>query len=379
MRYVPGKVAPGRRNQRDARGGVTLVLVAISVTVLFMFGGFGMDFARMYAYKAQLKTLTDAASLAAATEKRLAGTEADATARAVALKSGNKVNGSAIAQLADSNISYGTWDFTTKVFTATGNYTTANAVRARARYTADWTLARVFGAQTRTLVSESVAALGSLGTSQCLKPWAVPYSNMLVTLGRAATDTGYRMTNADVNTLRTNQTPIKFKISSGNTSGGDGTVGGTVISGNYYAVKFGPVQYANGTSGTPNNGGNAYRDNVASLTCASTGTAGVDDWLDLENGNMVGPTNQGLADLCGQNGNGNGLFSCNKTIVVPIWSTRSSPSANAWVRILYIGTFQLTGKNASDEILGYLTALSTSPGTGFVPRPGPVSAAALVQ
>jgi hypothetical protein len=390
MRYVPGKVATGRRNQRDARGGVTLVLVAISVTVLFMFGGFGMDFARMYAFKAQLKTLTDAAAIAAATEIKLFGTEANATARAVALKDGNRVNGSVIAVLGDTNITYGTWNFATDSFTSPVSYSAANAVRVRARYTASWTLAKVFGSQTRTLVSESVAAIGSLGTSQCMKPWAVPYSNMLATLNRAdggSRDSSYRLTNADVNRLRTRRDTITFKIGSGGngngnggTNGGTGSFGSTVIPGNYYAVKLGPVRYANGTTPTvpPEPGASAYSDAIGSNTCQNTGTASVGDWLDLQNGNMVGPTNSGLNSLCGNNN----TSSCNKTIVVPIWNTQTAQNGSAWVQILYIGTFQLTGttgNGANTSIVGYLTALSTSPGSGFIPRPGPIGAVALVQ
>lgn len=378
MHLWPRRVIRPVEGKRGQRRGATMVLVAVTATVLFMFGGFGIDFGRMYTFVAQLKTLTDAAAHAAAIELRNAGNQADATSRALALKQNNRVDGQSLALMEDTNITPGNWNYATRTFVP-GPWATASAVRARARYQANWTLARVFGVTNRLLMQESVAALGSVSSSSCLKPWAVPYSNLLVTLGRQPTDTAYRLSAADVNTLRNNQTPIKFKISSGNTDNGGGTVGGTIISGNYYAVKYGPVQFADGRAGNPVSGGNVYRNNIADPGCSATGSASVGDWLDMENGNMIGPTGQGMRGFCGVNGNGNNGFSCSEEIVMPIWSQRTTGNGSAWVRILYIASFRLTGYDRDDNVLGYLTALSAGTNGGFQPVPGPVSAAALVQ
>lgn len=376
MKNLPEQDTLKARKLRGQRKGGTMVLVAVTVSVLFMFGGFGMDFGRMYSFVAQLKTLTDAAAHAGALELRNAGTEANAKSRALSLKQNNRVDGTQVAQMDDSNITPGTWDYGTKTFTP-GPWSTASAVRARARYNANWTLARVFGVSNRLLTQESIAALGSVGSSSCLKPWAVPYSNLLQTLGRSPTDTAYRLTAADVNTLKTNQMPIKFKISSGNSDAGGAEVGGTIIPGNYYAVKFGPVRFANGDAGSPNSGADAYRNNIADLGCTNTGSASVGDWLDMENGNMAGPTRQATSDFCGVNGNPK-QFSCDKDIVMPIWSERTTGSGNAWVKILYIGSFRLTGVDKDENVLGYLTALNAATIGGIRPTPGPVLGAALV-
>lgn len=368
-------IARRRATKRERRGG-TIVLVAVVMTVLIMFGGWGIDFARMYAFQAQLKVLTDAAAHAAAIEIQRNGTEANAKTRALALKTYNQVEGTHTATMDDTNITPGTWNASTRTFTATA-WASATAVRARARYTANWSLARIFGVSQRTLMQQSVAALGAIGSSSCLKPWAVPYSNMLQTLGRSPTDTAYRLTSTDVANLRANQTPIAFKISSGNSDNGGATVGGTLISGNYYAVKYGPVQFANGTSGTPASGGNNYRDNIADTGCNSTGAAAVGDWLDMENGNMVGPTGDGMRTFCGISGNPK-KFNCSKSVVMPIWNQQSTGSGNAWVKILYIGAFQLTEYD-DGVVTGYLTALNGAGSGGFTPSPGPVSKAAIVD
>lgn len=366
-------VAPGQRK------GATMVLIAVVMAVLMMFSGIGIDFGRMYSYVAQLKTLTDAAAHAAAIELRNGGTEPDAQARALALKPQNRVDGLNIAAMDAVDIEPGTWDYSSRSFVTTV-WASATAVRATARYNATWSLARIFGVSNRLLTQQSIAALGSIGSSSCMKPWAVPYTNMLQTLGRSPTDTTYDLTPADVEYLSANQVPIKFKISSSSDSQGGATVGSTVISGNYYAVKFGPVQYADGRSGNPDNGANAYRDAIEDTGCDARRSASIGDYLDMENGNMQGPTGRALYDFCGY-GNGNppkAGFTCNRDIQIPIWNGSTSTSGNAWVRIQYIGTFRLTGFNSADEVMGYLTSLDGSGGGGFRPAPGPVKAVALV-
>ena len=75
------------------RKGATLVLVAVSISVLVAFAGLGMDAARMYAFVAQLKTAADAAALSAVNSKKNGQTVADAKTRALALRVNNRVNG----------------------------------------------------------------------------------------------------------------------------------------------------------------------------------------------------------------------------------------------------------------------------------------------
>ena len=62
--------------------------------------------------------------------------------------------------------------------------------------------------------------------------------------------------------------------------------------GQYQAVDLPPVN-----RGTPITGGDQYRDNIATCNAAEVWPG---DWLQLEPGNMVGPTNQGMRDLIAQ-------------------------------------------------------------------------------
>ncbi|MES3032401.1 MAG: TadG family pilus assembly protein [Gemmatimonadota bacterium] len=328
----------------------------------------------MYSYVAQLKTLTDAAAHAAAIELRNGGTEANAQTRALALKSQNRVDGLNIATMENADIEPGNWDFTARTFVVS-TWANATAVRATARYNANWSLARIFGVNTRLLTQQSIAALGSIGSSTCLKPWAIPYTNMIATLNNidaGTRTTANNLTQADVELLSNNNVPITFKITS---TGETGTVAGTIISGNFYAVRYGPVELANGTIPTtgPSSGANPYRDAIEDLNCSEAGSAAVGDWLEVEQGNMIGPTKQGIETFCGQSGK---TFTCDKSIVLPIWNTERSMSGTD-VQIKYMGQFRLIGFD-DGVISGYLQSLDGAGGTGFNPAPGPVKAVALV-
>jgi hypothetical protein len=357
-----------------------MILVAVGITMLFGIAAMAIDFSRMYTFIAQLRFLTDATALSVTSDLKRGGvTQSTATDRALALRTSNRVNGTVLSDsgMGSADIEPGVWNIASQSFTGT-TWSAATAVRTTARYDAPWSLSRVFGTTAaRRLTQVTVASLGSVNTSSCLKPWGVPYSNILVTLGRSATDTAYRLTAADVATLRDNQTSIAFKVSSSTSNAGGAVIGSNTINGNYYAVRYPPVQYANGTAGNPASGANNYRDGVADLSCSSaSGTASVGDWLDLESGNMVGPTKQGMSTLCGQSG---ANFSCSQDIVVPIWNARSSASASAWVQVLYLGAFRLTAYQ-NGSVIGYLKTLSASPGSGGgTPTPGLILTGMLVK
>jgi hypothetical protein len=360
------------------RRGGTLVLVAVLLTVLVGCAALAVDLARAYGVRTQLRTVADAAALSAATDLARTAPQGDAVARALQLRSGNRVGGTVLgdAGMGAGDVVPGTWDFTTGAFAPTA-WAAATAVRATARHQLPWSFARIFGTEGRALSATAIAALGSPQWRRCLTPWAVPYSNLLVTLGRPATDTSYRLTAADVALLRNGQLPIAFKVSSSNQNEGGAVVGGSVINGNYFAVRLPPVQYADGSAGNPQSGANAYRDALGTVSCTGSGrTAGVGDWLDLQNGNMTGPTRQGVQALCGASGSS---FNCNVPVTLPVWNARNGSSASAWVQVLYIGAFVVT-RFHNGTVTGYLTALTADRDAGgFVPRPGPLMRGALVQ
>lgn len=360
------------RGTRERRGA-TLLLVALAVTLLVAMAGFAIDFARISAAAAQLKTLTDAAAMSAATDlKRNERLESVADARALALRGVNPVDGRILndGNMGPADVEPGRWDFITRTFVPS-SWSAANAVRATARMTASYLFVRLLGPESQALQRRSVAAIAAPLRSGCLKPWAVPYSTLLLTLGRTAADTDYRLIAEDVVFLRDNRVPVVFRVQA------SGTVKGASASGQYHAVKYPPVQYADGRTGSPMGGANAYRAAIADTTCTQTGRAAIGDWLDVEQGSMSGPTQQGVELLCGVTG---ASIPCDAAIVVPIWSTTATKGgSNVWLQILYLGAFRLT-RFENGEVTGYLTALAAPrPDGGFTPFAGPLAIAALVE
>jgi hypothetical protein len=232
-----------------------------------------------------------------------------------------------------------------------------------------------------------------------MKPWAVPYENILWTLGKTAPyDLNYALTPADVATLRDNQTIITFKTSPNDPStGGPGqavTGSGVLIPGNYYAVQFPQAHAADGTAypnGKPDPGAAAYQSWISGPCMPYTINVG--DWLQTETGNMNGPTDQGTSDLCdpgkGKGGGGGGgggaggstekFTTCkaNNLITMPIYGQAEDKGGGTLeVQVKYIGAFYLTAYGNKGSVRGYLTAISSG-GGGFVNAPGPVSKAAL--
>jgi len=138
-------------------------------------------------------------------------------------------------------------------------------------------------------------------------------------------------------------------------------------------VQYGPIRDVNGNlySPGPKSGGNTYRERIAG-TCDSFGVK-PGDWLYVENGNMVGPTGQGAADLCGLKGNPKN-FMCTKEIEVPIWNKHNGHKE---VQVKYVGKFIIT-EIRDGAVVGYLTSKESTSG-GFSGTPGPIQAVALVH
>ncbi len=374
MSDKPGRTTIRAANEvrtRDAlttkpRRGATIVLIAIVMTILIMFGGFGIDFARMYSYQAQLKVLTDASALSAMIEKGRNGTLADAQARAVALKDSNRVNGPNVATFGDTNVVPGVWNFTNKTFTA-GAWNTANAVRTRARYTASWTLARIFGVTTRTLTQETIAAVGSQASNSCLKPFAIPYGALLPRVGQPSTNITYNLTAADIASLGTG-TAITWAMQD--------DLAATSPPGSFAMAGFDPT-YSTMTK-------NAYLDSIIPPGCLSDQVK-IGDSIPAITGVSQGLVLPPLHELClgWQNANDQ-KWNCDPqvTFQVPVYDQVYSSGSNGKYRVKYIAGFKMTAVDMSgnkNNISGFLTISPPQSGGSFSPYPGMVPMAVIVQ
>lgn len=119
-----------------SRRGAWLPLVIVSFTVLIGFVAFAVDLGYISMVKNELRAACDAASLAGASG--LPVSPAEARRRAIEIGEQNIVNGKPI-EIRDSDIELGTWNASTKQFSALAGSSeaTATAVRITARLSAD--------------------------------------------------------------------------------------------------------------------------------------------------------------------------------------------------------------------------------------------------
>lgn len=360
------------RYSQKIRRGATLVFVAILMTVVMMFAGFGIDFSRMYAYKAQLKVLADAAALSGVTDLKNGVAEGTAKSRAVTFKASNLVNNQTAA-LDAADVVPVQYNYSTRAWVAS-TWANANGVQATPRYTADWTVGRIFGVTNRTLRETSVAAIGgSVIQSGCLAPFAIPYAELLPVIGRARTDTLYSLQMSDIDRLAglLGGSPqlVTLNMASGGTKP-------------YSPGWFGLIDFFPQSNGQPlQKLGNALVDAVDGCRNGNLGSVG--DSLHVTvgarglNGN---PNNlrQKWQALCGSPS----YQSCTRTIQIPVvnrWNGRRGN--NAYWTINYIASFQLTRMQiggSSMSIIGYFNTDPVGGGTAFSPLPGPVQGASLV-
>lgn len=376
-----------------ARRGSILILVAILTGVLLGVAAFAVDFGRMYLDRAQVHVSADAAALAGADRLvHLAPTRAVDSAVAYGVL--NLVENRA-PTVSSADIVPGRWDFDTRTFTTTGSWTSTNtnAVRATSRFTAEYLFGRVFGFSSRLRSATSIAAVGSVSGSSCVRPLAVPYQLLLDARYGAGVKNAltYVLTEDDVSWFSAHHVPILLKSGNSNNN---------IISGNFYGARMPPVVYADGTAGNPWSGASNFEQALGS-DCASLAQQianahgrpyiSVGDWLQPENGNMVTSAGDGLASLCSANGGtvpanakGNKSFTCvNPTEVrIAMWSEYGSPPGGQGCggkcfKVMGIGVFYVTGFEKGNGAYGYFSSIVAS--GPFSPHPGLLRKTALVQ
>jgi Flp pilus assembly protein TadG len=286
--------------QLRARRGAIAILTVLLFLALLGIGAIVVDFSRMQVMRNQLQTAADAAALAGAIQL-VRTPKTDYLAQAQTIGQANPLFDQQVT-VPDTAVELGTWDPASRVFTGNGNNpTTANAVRVTLRHDASYLMANHLGWPVKPVAAQAVAWAGpTVGKTDCMKPWALWYGLLM---GRINTYLGLEnndanlsrpMTPEDLDALRAMSEDARtFNIFLGTLNDKSQVLN----SGNFYAVDLPPVQYADGTPGTPLTGGSAYTDAIAGVdnngnpVCYSVG---VGDILQTEPGAMIGPTKQGM-------------------------------------------------------------------------------------
>jgi hypothetical protein len=343
------------------------VLVAVVITLLVSMAGLAIDASRMYAFKSQLKVLTDAAALAGALELKRGSGAPVVQAQAVALRNVNRVEGFHVADLEEADVVPGEWSMQTGSFTPKA-WSEASAIQVTARYAAEWSLARIFGRSSTVIVERSVASLGR-ASAGCVKPFILPYRALLTAAGLpTSTSLSYVLTKDDLNSIvdpTTSSTPLQFPFTQSptNTQSSDPNIGGN----------FQWIEHANNAAVNQNQ----YLANFLQ-GCM---TVSVGQVLYGITGDMSSTqVRSGIASMCplpgGRNPRPGETWSCHGgpvDINIPIGNfiESSGSGANAEYTLQYIGGFRMTGVGV-DVIQGWLIDLRPVVGDGFMPGPGPV-------
>jgi hypothetical protein len=337
------------------------------IVVLVGMLGLVVDFSRFYAYRTEMQTTADAAALAGALEvARQSPTTAPDTALNYVAR--DSVDGGTATVPRDS-IQPVIWDFSNGSYAVAGGWTSAgvNAVRVSVTHAAAYTFGAVWQAGNSTLHTTAIAAVGFVGATNCLKPWAVSYQTLLNALYPPAGSkpVSYNLTTADIQTLTSEGPSNQLPLLLGNTN--------PVTPGNIAAVQV----------DSPWSGNASYKADIAGA--CSQKAIGPGSWLPTDPGEGSGQTKASLKAFCDANGGtsgGTGNFTCTgqPRVKMAVWDINNGQSGNNLsFRVKYIAVFAIMGftNSGGEQIKGYFSEMaSTGSITG---TPSPIKSGLLVQ
>lgn len=303
-----------RASQRAGQEGYVVVVVALVLVALIGFAALAVDAGVFYSTRTTAQRIADASAVAGAftfvinpLDAQPAG--ADAAARALALE--QDIRGTAIQ---DSEIGV-----------------SVDTVDRRVTVTIDRTETSIFGSVLGIMdadigVTATAEASQSAGGSSCVKPWIIP-NTVLLPPGSSVCDVCPASPTYDP------ALEAQLLVDDGMvTAFAQSRIGtqmvvrptrpaNALVPGQFYSI-----QVSDGT------GGDVYRESIA--TCAPNGVY-CGECYDVEPGNMVGPTHQGVDDLIGDPPDTFNATNfcydpgCRDTsralVVAPIWDICNSP------------------------------------------------------
>jgi Flp pilus assembly protein TadG len=298
------------------RRGAIVVMTGLMFFALLVCGAVAIDFGRLWTERWELQSAADAGALAGALQLMPPRDSLYFLDSARAYVLCNRAMGDTIT--VDSVIK-GHWDGPTRTWTPFPAGTPTNAVRVVVSQRSSNLFMAGFGVTPPRMSARAVgwAAAPIATTPACMKPWAVPYEELMYRIniyrGINPPNSVANMTRpfdqvADLAALQT-MTPAQrqFNLKIGSTT----PVGvyDPLTTGNYQAVKLGKYwDYATQSVANPgpmSGGANTYQSHISGATCFGLA---VGDSVESEQGNMVGPT---VAGMC-VNGNVAPMQLCNQ-------------------------------------------------------------------
>ncbi len=265
-----------------SRRGVSLAFVAILMVVLLGMAALAVDVGMLDNAKAQAQNAADSGALAGAGSLIMTpndSTTATAVAETFAEQHVIVKDSVVIVPIEDIQVDLA------------NSRVTVTARRILARNNAVPTFfARVLGFDLVDVEATAVAEVGPAGSAACLKPWAIPdaYDDLVAPPDEFTNPGDYYESGVTSygTTYRGPDMDWGLQLTLKHSSPGDAITPG----------QFFPIDLPLPGDG-PIVGGDKYRENIA--TC-NTQIVQVGDILLTENGNMIGPTQQGVNDLIAQ-------------------------------------------------------------------------------
>jgi hypothetical protein len=266
-------------------------------------------------------------------------------------------------------------------YSPNGNeWSAANAVQAKASYTVQLTFSRIFGRETLRITDSSVAAVSGSRRSGCVKPFALPWSELLeslTSLDGVTRPYDHVLTAEEVRKLTSATSPpiVTFRA-----NGIDPEIG-DAVPGNMGWVGWGDVT----------NSTNFIADRLLPSCPANYSPVQVGDLLDGLPGEInAANIRTALSQLC-PGGDGWTSRSCGgelPPIEVPIYDQVTGTGTNAKYRINHIGVFKVTGITTVNgggsggtkrHLEGYFTGFRGAGDGEFSGYAGPSQITALVR
>ena len=335
------------RNER----GSALIMVAVAIVAMFAFAVLAIEGSILMTTRTQLHSAADAAALAGGTGL-IEGSQAEAVNRAIDFASYNEAYqvGSDPVVITADDVSFPRPD----IIRVQTHRTRATGDALRTYFT------RIIdpGSDNQAeMTAVAAARVYDVCNARCLRPWAIPdrwndtNANGVFDAGEFydPMTTGY-LAPGDIGSI------ITLKV---------GNPQQAIASGIFYPVDYPPMDDPSGQA--PLTGGNWYR-NWISECCPWV--VGPGDRLQLEPGNMVGPTFQGMDALYLQDPNAswdagsksivNSAYGFSPRIgLVPFFDPTLPPtSGRNWVTVTKLGAFFIDQINGN-EVKGRFIQVTT--------------------
>lgn len=280
----------------NSQSGSVVVFSALIMVALAAMATLAVDYGFLQYKRSQLQTAADTAALAGAADLLRHGDNLDAV-RSTAVDIGQRNLGdqdSVTSAVTTDDVEFLKGDAPAAEQTPDTVQVTTGRTSDRGN-PVDMFLGPMLGWNTQDLTATASASLFCSDQTKCLKPFSPPAK--FTWDDSCDSDKKYKSNGAfdpdssceldSVNVLGYDSgdlgTQIVLKL---------GDSHDTVVPGHFQAVDYPAVN-----RGDPESGAATYRLNISGCTASNNSVVADGDEIQIEPGNMVGPTNQGLADL----------------------------------------------------------------------------------